>query len=635
MSRVITHRFAATLLAAGLLLSACGQSDASGRIRNSSLGEGCFATQAEKDKGIGFYQEFIDLSTKTKNEFENIDKAVKENQVLLTTLYNKATEALNELVANPTSENARKVAEADAEYSAKQKEQNNLFPKHSEAKRNIREYPQFEKALTDVKNKPVCESTPETVVQPSIAEEPTEPTDNTPAADTNQIIENQITEIPNDPIISIPTNQIIDNETTDNPNNTIISIPNNQSSKANIEGCQQPLEVNGGVSQVIRVGETLEFVFPSCSEDSYVTVWGDFETGLSVYSNKIVTENKPFVVVRLSSSQPLSGTYFFQQTDRISRTGSPLSQLDLSVIEADAPVPCAGKVPRVEVSADGVLTAESTCDETDYIEIRVVNIETGDLVVDMITRRTLGNYKLENMFNLFGTEAHEVTAYHVQWDKDAERRYGGRLGDVLSFQFQLKNSDTSSTPKDELIGRIDLPQVFDLEPNTNIGSTSTNEESSSDKANDSTTAKILISATTSGITCSDACSANVIQQSGVAPDNVEKVEASVNGSEWVTLTSGTTLPLLGVSNTVAVRVIPKDGSKSVVLTNTLYRNPEAMSGSDDAEVVARSVGGEQTTTITSEPASGSLVPVILIVVAGVILLLLAMLFIRSRRKSVA
>jgi hypothetical protein len=109
----------------------------------------------------------------------------------------------------------------------------------------------------------------------------------------------------------------------------------------------------------------------------------------------------------------------------------------------------------------------------------------------------------------------------------------------------------------------------------------------------------------------------------------------VNGSEWVTLTSGTTLPLIDVSNTVAVRVIPKDGSKSVVLTNTLYRNPEAMSGSDDAEVVARSVGGEQTTTITSEPASGSLVPVILIVVAGVILLLLAMLFIRSRRKSVA
>ena len=614
MSRVITHRFAATLLAAGLLLSACGQSDASGRVRNSSIGEGCFATQAEKDKGIGFYQEFIDLSTKTKNEFENIDKTLKENQVLLTTLYNKATEALNELVANPASENARKVAEADAEYSAKQKEQNNLFPKHSEAKRNIREYPQFEKALTDVKNKPVCESTPETVVQPSIAEEPTEPTDNTPAADTNQIIENQITEIPNDPIISIP---------------------NDQSSKTIIQECQQPPRITGGTNQIISVGETLEFVFPLCTVDSYFTLWGDFENGLSVYSSKVLFNNKIKAVFRLSSTQPLSGTYFFQEIDRITQTVSPKTQLDLTIVSPEDNRPCAGKVPRVEVSADGVLTAETTCDETDYIEIRVVNIETGDLVVDMITRRTLGNYKLENMFNLFGTEAHEVTAYHVQWDKDAERRYGGRLGDVLSFQFQLKNSDTSSTPKDELIGRIDLPQVFDLEPNTNIGSTSTNEESSSDKANDSTTAKILISATTSGITCSDACSANVIQQSGVAPDNVEKVEASVNGSEWVTLTSGTTLPLIDVSNTVAVRVIPKDGSKSVVLTNTLYRNPEALSGSDDAEVVARSVGGEQTTTITSEPASGSLVPVILIVVAGVILLLLAMLFIRSRRRSVA
>ncbi len=614
MSQIITHRFAATLLAAGLLLSACGQSDASGRVRNSSIGEGCFATQAEKDKGIGFYQEFIDLSTKTKNEFENIDKTLKENQVLLTTLYNKSTEALNELVANPTSENAKKVAEADAEYSAKQKEQNNLFPKHFEAKRNIREYPQFEKALTDVKNKPVCESTPETVEPPAIAEGPTEPTDNTPAADTNQII---------------------DNETTDNSNNTIISIPNNQSSKTIIQECQQPPRITGGTNQVITVGETLEFVFPLCTVDSYFTLWGDFENGLSVYSSKVLVENKMRAVFRLSSTQPLSGTYFFQEIDRITQTVSPKTQLDLTIVSPEDNRPCAGKVPRVEVSADGVLTAESTCDETDYIEIRVVNIETGDLVVDMITRRTLGNYKLENMFNLFGTEAHEVTAYHVQWDKDAERRYGGRLGDVLSFQFQLKNSDTSSTPKDELIGRIDLPQVFDLEPNTNIGSTSTNEESSSDKANDSTTAKILISATTSGITCSDACSANVIQQSGVAPDNVEKVEASVNGSEWVTLTSGTTLPLIDVSNTVAVRVIPKDGSKSVVLTNTLYRNPEAMSGSDDAEVVARSVGGEQTTTITSEPASGSLVPVILIVVAGVILLLLAMLFIRSRRKSVA
>ena len=614
MSRVITHRFAATLLAAGLLLSACGQSDASGRVRNSSIGEGCFATQAAKDSEVKYYQDFIDLSTATKNEFENIDKAVKENQKLLLDLHDKATEVYDEWTANRTPENEAKVTASIAELTAKQKEQDDLFPKFFEAKRNIREYPQFEKALTDVKNKPVCESTPETVVQPSIAEEPTEPTDNTPAADTNQII---------------------DNETTDNPNNTIISIPNNQSSKTIIQECQQPLEVNGGVNQVIRVGETLEFVFPSCSEDSHVTLWGDFENGLSVYSNRVVIENKPHVVFRLSSTQALSGTYFFQQINGSTGTFSELSRLDLSIVAPEDNRPCAGKVPKVEMSAEGVLTTKSTCDEAKYIAVQITNIETGDLVVDSVVRETSDDYRTDSLSYVFGTQAHEVTAYHVQWDKDAERRYGGRLGDVLSFQFQLKNSDTSSTPKDELIGRIDLPQVFDLEPNTNIGSTSTNEESSSDKANDSTTAKILISATTSGITCSDACSANVIQQSGVAPDNVEKVEASVNGSEWVTLTSGTTLPLIDVSNTVAVRVIPKDGSKSVVLTNTLYRNPEAMSGSDDAEVVARSVGGEQTTTITSEPASGSLVPVILIVVAGVILLLLAMLFIRSRRKSVA
>ena len=611
MSRVITHRFAATLLAAGLLLSACGQSDASGRVRNSSIGEGCFATQAEKDKGIGFYQEFIDLSTKTKSEFENIEKALKENQILLTDLYNKTTEALNELKANLTAENEAKVVAADAEYSAKQKEQNDLFPKYSEAKRNIREYPQFEAALTEVKNKPVCESTPETVEQPAIAEGPTESTDNTPTAETNQII---------------------DNETTEIPNNTIITIPNNQISKTNIEECQQPLEVSGGINQVIRIGESLEFLFPLCSDNAYVTVWGDFKNGLTVYSNEVIIDKKPHVVFRLSSTQPLSGTYFFQQINGSSGTFSQKSRLDLSIVAPEETQPCIGKVPKVEMSADGVLTTKSTCDEAKYIAVQITNIETGHLVVDTVVPETSDDYRIDSLSYVFGTEAHEVTAHHVQWDKDDERRSGGRIGDVLTFQFQLKKSDTSSSPKDELIGRIDLPPFFDLEPNTNVGSTSNDEELSSNSSNESSTAKILISATTSGITCSDACSANVIQQSGVAPENVEKVEASVNGSEWVTLTTGTTLPLLDISNTVAIRVTPKDGSKSVVLTNTLYRDAEALVGSDVAEVVAVSVGGEQTVTVAPEGSGISPSQIILLAVAVIILLAIAMLFIRSRRK---
>lgn len=587
---------AATLLAAGLLLSACGQSDASGRVRNSSLGDGCFATQAAKDSEIKYYQDFLDLSTTTKSEFETIDKAVKELQVLLTDLYNKTTEALNESKAKPSPENSAKVLAVNTELDAKQKELNDLFPKLFETQRNIREYPQFETALQDIQNKPVCESTPETVEQPVIAEGPTESTNNTTSVD-NQI-------------------------TTDTTN----TISNNQTTKTNVEECQQPLEVEGGVNQVIRVGETVDFVFPSCSEDSYVTVWGDFETGLSVYSNEIVTENKPFIVVRLSSSQPLSGTYFFQQIDRISGTRSPLSQLDLSVIEADAPVPCEGKVPRVEMSAEGVLTAESTCDATKYIQILFINVETGAHVINMmVTHEEGGVYQSGSFYPTLLTGVHEVVAYHVEFGQEIKAFEGARLGEILTFQVQLKAPAPASKPVDELIGRIDLPPFFDVEPNTQAAATP-------DGASDAGTAKVLIAPTTAGVSCSDSCLENVAKQAGITTPEVQTVEASINGGAWVTLTPESTLPLVDVSNKVSIRVTPKDGSKPVVLTNTLYRAAEALSGSDVAEVVALSVGGEQ--TITAEPVRSGISPAqtILLALAVLILLVLAMLFMRARRK---
>jgi hypothetical protein len=581
MNRLSSRRLAATLLVAGLLLSACGQSDAAGRVRNSSLGEGCFATQAEKDKGVQFYQEFIALSTKSKNEFNEVDKAVKEVQFQLTDLNNKVSTALKELETNRTTENEEKVAAADAEWTAKQNEANELYAKLFEAQRNIREYPQFEAALKEIENKPVCEPTQNSVAAPVVTQD--------------------------------ATNSIVND-----------TIPSGEVSTTNIEECQQPLEVTGGINQVIRVGESLEFIFPLCSSDSYVTLWGDFENGLSVYSNEIVTDNKPHVVFRLSSTQPLSGTYFFQQIDRISRTRSPKSQLDLTIVQPEEIQLCVGRAPNVEMSADGVLTAEFTCDDADYIEIQVTNIETGHTVVNILVPETSDNYRPGSMSHLYGTDTFEVTAYHVQWAR-MNKPIVNRIGDVLTFQFQLKPEKKGESLPYEPLGIISLPPFFDPEPNTETSSTS-------DKGNESTTVKILIAPTTSGVSCGDACTTAVIQQSGVASENVEKIEASVNGSEWVILTPDLTLPLLDITNTVAIRVTPKDGSKPVVLTNTLYRDAEAMSGANVAEVIALSVGGEQ--TITAAPGRSGISPAqtILLAVAVVILLALAMLFMRTRRK---
>jgi hypothetical protein len=597
MNQLFPRRITATLLAAGLLLSACGQSDASGRIRNSSIGDGCFITQDEKDKEIRYYQDFLDLATTTKNEFETIDKAVKALQFLLTDLYNQTTEALNKSGANPSPENIARVLAVNTELDAKQKELNDLFPKLFEAQRNIREYPQFETVLQDVQNKPVCESTP--VTSAALA---------SPEVTTNL----EPTPIPSSP-------------------DDIINDASGKATKTNVEECQQPLKVKGEVNQVIRVGEILEFIFPLCSEDSYVTVWGDFETGLTVYSNEIVTDNKPHVVIRLSSNQPLSGTYFFQQIDRISTTASPKSRLDLSVIEADAPVLCEGKVPRVEMSAEGALLAESTCDATEYIEIRISNIETGHLVVDTVVWNEKGTaYRSDNMDYVYSTDAHEVVAYHVERGKEIDKRIGGRLGDVLTFEFQLKPKPQKSPGSTvNFFAKVDLPPFFDVEPDTQPASTP------DDSYIVVLDPKILIAPTTAGVSCSVSCIENIFKQVGVTTSEVQTIEASINGATWVNLTPETTLPLIDAANKVSVRVTPKDGSKPVVLTNTLYRSPEAMSGSDEAEVVAVSVGGEQ--TITVEPASSGMssAQIILIVVAGVILLLLAMLFIRSRRKSVA
>lgn len=608
-----TRSLAATLLAAGLLLSACGQSDASGRVRNSSLGEGCFSTQEEKDKEIRYYQDFLDLSTTTKNEFETIDKAVKELQVLLTDLYNKTTDALNESKANPSPENSAKVVAADTEWNVKQKELNDLYPKLFDSKRNIREYPQFETALQDVQNKPVCESTPVNSAAPPIADGPTEPTIDT----TN--IDNQIT---NDTTKASP-----DTTTKNTPNIINNNIPNNVISTSNIEECRQPLDVTGGVNQVIRVGESLEFLFPLCSTDSYVTIWGDFETGLSVYTNNVIIENKPHVVVRLSSTQPLSGTYFFQQIDRISKTFSAKSQLDLTVIETEETQPCAGKTPNVKMSADGVLTAESTCDATKYIQILFINVETGAHVMNiMVTHKEGGVYQSGSFYPTLLTDVHEVVAYHVEFGKEIKAFEGARLGDILTFQVQLKAPAPASKPVDELIGRIDLPPFFDVEPNTQAAATP-------DESSNEGTAKILIAPTTAAVSCSDSCLENVAKQAGVTTSEVQTIEASINDAGWVTLTPETRLPLIDVSNKVSIRVTPKDGSNPVVLTNTLYRDTEVMSGANVAETIALGVGGEQTITAAPEPSGSSPAQLMLIAVTVVILLLVAMLFMRARRKA--
>jgi hypothetical protein len=600
------RRLAAVFIASGLLLSACGQSD-SGRVRNSSIGESCFATQADKDEQVNFLKDFVDLANQTQTTYEQAKKDLDDHMIAMTDITNRLYAAIAEAGKVGTQDSVDRAKLAETEWDLGSTKQGDLSQKLADANRSRRDYSYQAELYVTAKNKPVCET--------SVAQNTTQTTDTTPttfATTSSQApVEQDTSQLP------------------DVINNDIVNNSDENATKANVSECKQAPDLNGKSNEVLRVGETLEFTFPRCSSTSYITLSGDFSEGLTVYSNEVTIEDKPHVIFLLSSSAPLSGTYFFQQID--SATSSLKSQLDLTFIAAESEALCAGKVPDVQMDAHGVLTAKKTCAEADRIRILIKNITNDRLVVDTVVDHQENEIRIPgSLSDIFGTDEHEVEAVHVKVSEDKYGTVFGRMGDVLNFQFQLKDKKATSDGSFDNNRTIDVPPLFDSEPRSDALPTSDSSDAASEETPQARSAKILLSPETTGMSCSESCVESVAKQANIKPANVETIEASVNGAAWVTLTPEVLIPLVATDNSVAIRVTPKGGGKPVVLTTALYRDTDAMSGVNEAELITVSAAGEQ--TITFAETSSGISPILIVLIALLVLALLAIALVVARKK---
>lgn len=632
MNRLRSRSIAATLLAAGLLLSACGQSDASGRIRNSSPEGECYETQEKKDSEVAFYQSQADEARRLGERLDELKKKQDDLGAAYTAMLPPEGETWQSLYAkiDKTSQ-----AELDWDKMMEEVYQANLAAaaaasEYAAAKIEVRALPQYNNNLGQASEKPVCV----TITQAPLPDNPDSQTA-TPEATPDLVPESAPEGQPNvTPEPSVPTT---DNSVSQSaaPEPQIIT----PATPSDAE-CLTPPVLSAGSHYALRVGEDLVLEIPLCEqwgEDAGITIGSEATVNSRVEVSVKSMKGKNTAFIQFRGTQPATTVFNIRQSNlRAPYQQSEKTHFFITVVPVETQDPCKDTTPDVSIDSDGIITAKSECDAATRIDMKVFDAETKELKAHWWVN-TENVFTSVSMKEFFGARKHVIESTHGILSVP--------VGSVNWYEFQLEDESTKQPdqPFDPL-GIVELPPILNVDPENEPasesssdtgGQTSDNNESANKDALAVSPAVVVVEPRTTSIRCDEACTDNVVKQSGIEPAKVQTVEASVNGSAWETVTPELLLPLAIATTTIQLRVTPKDGSKPVVLSTTVHKDAATINESTESQTLIVAGSGTQIVEVVpQDDSAGSTIFIVLIIalLAGLVIVVISVLP-RIKRKS--
>jgi ElaB/YqjD/DUF883 family membrane-anchored ribosome-binding protein len=586
MNRLSSRSIAATLLAAGLLLSACGQSDASGRIRNSSPEGECYETQEKKESEVAFYQSQADEARRLGERLDELKKKQDDLGAVYTAMLPKDGETWASLYAK--IDNTSDAAQDEWAQMMEEVYQASLAAaaaadEYAAANNEYRALPQYNHFLAQASEKAVC-----------------------------------VTTIP---VESVPETSIPE---------TQITTPVEQDNDA----CLNAPNISTGTNYTLRQGEELVLEVPLCpqwGESAGVLLGADGSVNSRIESNVTSANGVNTAFIRITGSVSFTTSFWMSQSKRSwPYADSEKSYFSVTVVPVETIDPCVDKTPDVSMNNDGILTGRSDCDAATHWEMVVTDAETNEIKAHWALKNNQEPYISEDLREYFGTRKYIIESSHfVQSSNGANKR---RVGLTNRYEFQFKApSNNQIDQRFDPLGIVDLPPVLFVEP---VSESDSDSQSSDDAEPIVSPAIAVVEPRTTSIKCDEACTDNVVKQSGIEPAKVKEVEVSVNGSAWETLTPELVLPLALEATTIQLRVTPTGTERPVVLSTTVYKNAAAVNASTDSQTLIVSGSGTQSVEVeVTADDSGSTTFIVLIIalLVGLLILIITVLP-RIRRK---
>jgi hypothetical protein len=505
---------------------------------------------------------------------------------------------------------------------------------YAKANNEYRALPQYNLLLAAATDKPVCVAiTPAPLPDNPDSQTPTP--EATPEATPDVVPESAPEGQPNvtpEPLVPTTDNSVSQSAAPEPQINT----PTTPSDAE----CLTPPVLSAGSHYALRVGEDLVLEIPLCEqwgEAAGITIGAEGEVNSRVEVSVKSMKGKNTAFIQFRGTQPFTTVFDIRQSNlRAPYQKSEKTLFFITVVPVETQDPCKDTTPDVSINADGVITAKSECDAATRIDIKVFDAETKELKAHWWAN-TENVFTSVSLKQFFGTRKHVIESTHGI--------HSLPVGSVNWYEFQLEDESTQQPdqPFDPL-GIVELPPILNVDPENEPasesssdtgGQTSNNNEPANKDALAVSPAVVVVEPRTTSIRCDEACTDNVVKQSGIEPTKVQTVEASVNGSAWETVTPELLLPLAVATTTIQLRVTPKDGSKPVVLSTTVHKDAATINESTESQTLIVAGSGTQIVEVVpQDDSSGSTTFIVLIIalLAGLLIVVIRVLP-RIKRKS--
>ena len=617
MNRSTSLRIAAGLLATGLLLSACGQSDASGRIRNSAPEGECYETQEMKDSEVAFYQSRADEARRLGELREELKKQQDETSAAYNSMLPKDGETWASLSAKVDRNSQVAVDEWDAMMEAVLQANiaaSEAAGKYAAANNEYRDLPQYNHYLAVATGKPVCE----TNIPVAPNSDNSEPETSTPENSQPENVE--------------PDTTVSEASSSEAPTDA----PTDQTK----DECLNPPDIPTGTDYTLRQGEEMTVEIPLCpewGESAGIVIGADSAVNSRVVTTFPPTNGTKTAFIRITGTNLFTTSFWvYQVKQSFPYAESEKRYFSVTVVPVETVDPCADKTPEVSMNSDGILTARKDCKAATHVEMIVSDVETKEIRAHFHVLMRGDTYKTPVVRNYFGTRRYVIESSYLLRLSDGASE--SRVGLTNWIEFQFDNPSIEQNQPTDPLGIAELPPVLSVEPEPQPDSESepqSDAQASDDDKPAVSPAFVVVEPRTTSITCDQACTDNVVQQSGIEPEKVKAVEVSVDGSVWESLTPNLLLPLTTEETTIQLRVTPTESERPVVLSTTVYKNAAAINESTESQTLIVSGSGTQSVEVVEDDDSSSSTTLIILIVAilaGLLVVAVAVLP-RVRRKT--